>query len=109
MNRGDLWDVFRDLARLGIEHTDIRYSDILHAPNPEYGLPAIPCPYHRCVHTYRVVDFGSAQKTDLTLKRHFFNTAAFLGPMLEGMKNNVIREPWDIKGNVNTANRPSAL
>lgn len=107
---GELWDVFRDLARLGIERTDIRFSDILQAPvaTSEYGLPGKICPFHGTVHTYRIIDFDRARKTDLTLKRHYFNTAGYLGPILESAKNSVLLEPWDIKGNNNTT-RPSAL
>ncbi|KAJ2922125.1 hypothetical protein H1R20_g14969, partial [Candolleomyces eurysporus] len=104
---GDLWDVFRDLARLGIEQTDIRYSNILEAPASGYGLPGQVCPFHGCVHSYRIIDFDSARKTDLTLKRHYYNTLGYLGPILESMKNNIVLEPWDIKGS--TGMRPSAL
>ncbi|KAF5313524.1 hypothetical protein D9611_008523 [Ephemerocybe angulata] len=104
---GDLWDVFRDLARLGIEQTDIRFSDILHAPTSPYTLPGEPCPFHGCVHAYRIIDFNNARKTDLTLKRHYYNTAGYLGPILESAKNNVVLEPWDVKGSAGM--RPSAL
>lgn len=105
---GDLWDVFRDLARLGIEQTDIRYSDILQAPRSGTSFPGGICPFHKTVHHYRVIDFDSARKTDLTLKRHYFSTAALLGPILEGVKQNVVVEPRDIAAH-RDADRPTAL
>ncbi|KAH6910697.1 protein kinase subdomain-containing protein PKL/ccin3 [Coprinopsis sp. MPI-PUGE-AT-0042] len=103
---GDLWDVFRDLARLGIEQNDIRYSNILQAPYTADSLSGNVCPFHGTIHHYRLVDFGSARKTDLTLKRHYYNTLEHLGPVLEDIKQSIVREPTDVR---NKAERPSAL
>jgi hypothetical protein len=91
---------------MGIEQTDIRYSNILQAPNSSGSFPSTVCPFHGTVHNYRIIDFDSARKTDLTLKRHYFNTLEYLGPILENMKQGVIVEPWDIKAK---PDRPSAL
>ncbi|TFK29451.1 hypothetical protein FA15DRAFT_752583 [Coprinopsis marcescibilis] len=98
---GDLWDVFRDLARLGIEQTDsIRYANILQAPT---GFPSAVCPFHKTTHSYRIIDFDNARKTDHTLQRHYFNTASVLQPILDGIKSKVVLDPWK------QSDRPSAL
>lgn len=91
---------------MGIEQPDIRYSNILQAPTSSTSFPGGVCPFHGTIHHYRVIDFDSARKTDITLKRHYYNTQGYLGPILESIKQKVILEPSEIKGKID---RPTAL
>ncbi|KAF8810319.1 hypothetical protein BYT27DRAFT_7231974 [Phlegmacium glaucopus] len=94
-DRSDIWAVFIDIARLGIEQPDMRYSNILTAPISASSLPAQPCPYHNCIHNYRIIDFDRARKTDYTLKQHYYEHVGTLGRLLEMMEMNIILEPWE--------------
>ncbi|KIM41468.1 hypothetical protein M413DRAFT_445466 [Hebeloma cylindrosporum] len=96
-DRSDIWAIFSDLAQLGIEQPDMRYSNILVAPlaaSPT-TLPGNTCPYHNCVHKYRIIDFDRARKVDWTLKQHYYEQVGTLGRLLEMMEMNVILEPWE--------------
>lgn len=94
--RKDLFDVFRDLARLGIQQNDIRYSNILKSPAAPPGLPTHVCRVHRRRHRYRVLDFDDCEKNNLSEFQHEGDTDSVLGAMLEGLEEGIIIEPWYI-------------
>ncbi|PPR03404.1 hypothetical protein CVT24_012529 [Panaeolus cyanescens] len=94
-DRNDLWAVFNDMSRLGIEQPDMRYSNILYAPSSDKDSIGEVCPNHDCVHKYRVIDFDRARKTDYTLKQHYYEQIGTLGRLLEMMEMNIILEPWE--------------
>ncbi|KAF4612894.1 hypothetical protein D9613_011116 [Agrocybe pediades] len=93
----------RDISRLGIHQPDMRYSNLLFAPNDSTdhpssfpSLPSKPCPYHQRTHSYRIIDLDRARKTDWTLKQHYYEHVRTLGRLLESMESmgNVL-EPWE--------------
>ncbi|KIJ50425.1 hypothetical protein M422DRAFT_777137 [Sphaerobolus stellatus SS14] len=66
----DVYELYNDLARLGIESLDIRWSNILSAAQELEGEDSAGCicPNHGHVHCWRLIDFDLARKTDGTLE-----------------------------------------
>ncbi|GJJ16143.1 hypothetical protein Clacol_010423 [Clathrus columnatus] len=65
--RDDVYELFHDLSRLGIEILDIRWSNILAvSDNAEMDsdLPGRICPNHGHAHRWRIIDFDYCRKTD---------------------------------------------
>lgn len=66
--RDEVPGLFRCISLLGIEHMDIRPSNIVKALGPEYGFPNLPCPVGKKAKgktfSWRLIDFELARKTD---------------------------------------------
>ncbi|KAF8520583.1 hypothetical protein BU17DRAFT_46465, partial [Hysterangium stoloniferum] len=58
----DLAETFSHLCQMGIGHRDVRWQNILRAPNSKENLV---CPTHNRVHEWRIVDFDLAMKSAL--------------------------------------------
>ncbi|KAF8506299.1 hypothetical protein BU17DRAFT_17401, partial [Hysterangium stoloniferum] len=56
----ELIETFSHLCQMGIQHRDVRWHNILRAPNSTENLI---CPTHDRVHEWRIVDFDLATKT----------------------------------------------
>ncbi|KAF8510060.1 hypothetical protein JB92DRAFT_3119365 [Gautieria morchelliformis] len=57
----DVREIYSDMGRFSIEHTDIRWRNILAAPATD---KSIVCPYHGHKHQWRVVDFDLSRKSN---------------------------------------------
>ncbi|GJJ09749.1 hypothetical protein Clacol_003973 [Clathrus columnatus] len=94
--RDDIFEVYNDLSRLGIEHLDIRWSNILSViQDPDYESSGIVCPNHGRVHQWRVVDFDLARKTNGTTVYLDKCTKGWLERLFFGLSNGRIIEPWE--------------
>lgn len=93
--RGDIWNIFEDMAQLGIQQMDLRHSNLLFAPDFPSALPSNICSYHNRTHQYRVIDFDSARKVNFTSEQLYYENSAILGRLLEMMSAGVIVEPWE--------------
>ncbi|KIJ49090.1 hypothetical protein M422DRAFT_28097 [Sphaerobolus stellatus SS14] len=51
----DIRDLLDDLGKFGVQHGDLRYSNILEAP---LSARDVICPNHGYAHRWRVIDFG---------------------------------------------------
>ena len=60
-SRPDVVEIYNDIGRLGIEHIDVRWRNVVRAPViPE----SLVCPYHGHRHGWRIIDFDCARKSD---------------------------------------------
>ncbi|KAF9505045.1 hypothetical protein BS47DRAFT_580721 [Hydnum rufescens UP504] len=51
-----IYDIFGEIAELGVDHRDIRYSNILAAPQGPATLPSVPSPFTGRIYTHRIID-----------------------------------------------------
>ncbi|CAL1706342.1 unnamed protein product [Somion occarium] len=62
----DIHTIYADFGRLGVDHCDIRYFNILRAPSSsESPLPSLPSPFTQRTYNWRVVDFDNACKSNM--------------------------------------------
>lgn len=88
----DVYDVFNDIARLGIEPMDIRWSNILSARNDS---PGSVCPNHGHVHCWRLIDFDLCRKSDATTQLIDGCNHTWLRRLFDNLVEGRIVEPWD--------------
>ncbi|OBZ77290.1 hypothetical protein A0H81_02069 [Grifola frondosa] len=81
----DIYQVYEDLGHM-FDHADVRYANILRLSKSPLALSGQKCPFHNCVHLYRVVDFDRATKTDFTVKGYNARTEVDLGMLCKGTK-----------------------
>ena len=61
LSRPDVYEIYNDIGRLGIEHMDPHWRNVVKAPvTPE----SLVCPYHGHRHEWRIIDFDRARKSD---------------------------------------------
>ncbi|EKM53514.1 uncharacterized protein PHACADRAFT_211204 [Phanerochaete carnosa HHB-10118-sp] len=64
----DLESMFEDMAHLCINNVeDIRWENILQAPDTSSSLPSLPSPFTQKVHRWRAIDFELAIKINLSV------------------------------------------
>ncbi|GJJ14147.1 hypothetical protein Clacol_008407 [Clathrus columnatus] len=93
----DVREVYNDLSRLGIEHIDVRWSNILSVlqdPN-ERSLGAM-CPNHGHEHKWRIVDFDIARKSDARIDYLDICTSGWLELLFDNLPEGRIVEPWEL-------------
>ncbi|KAF8512453.1 hypothetical protein BU17DRAFT_96242 [Hysterangium stoloniferum] len=82
----ELVETFSHLCQMGIQHRDVRWYNILRAPN---SMENPVCPTHNHVHEWRIVDFDLAAKT------------AFNERLLLSWDTNCLEDMcWDLEYNV---------
>lgn len=64
---------------------DIRYQNMLRAPESPPGLPGLVCPIHERVHEWRVIDLEHAKESNLTLDIHHGWCNSWLDPILNNL------------------------
>ncbi|KZV88093.1 hypothetical protein EXIGLDRAFT_839518 [Exidia glandulosa HHB12029] len=65
--KDDLWNAYRVLAHMSINMArDVKYNNILMAPNSPPGLPSLPSPFTQRTHNIRIIDLELALKTIFT-------------------------------------------
>ncbi|OBZ77893.1 hypothetical protein A0H81_02057 [Grifola frondosa] len=75
----DVYEVYQDLAYMGVDHADVRYANILMPPESPLALPTLKCPFHNVVHYYRAIDFDRATRTDFSMEGYYERTEQDLG------------------------------
>ncbi|KAK7691995.1 hypothetical protein QCA50_005400 [Cerrena zonata] len=85
---GDLTDVSSDLIKLGIEHSDIRWSNILSTGSH----PRLPSPFTNRVYQWCFVDFDRARKQARLIFGHY---DSYLERVWLNTPNGTIVEPWE--------------
>jgi hypothetical protein len=79
------------MGRFGVEHMDIRWRNILEAPDTHDGLV---CPTHRHKHQWRVVDFDRARKTGLSQETIDDAQESWIATLLDGLPSGYLAEHW---------------
>ncbi|KAF9503791.1 hypothetical protein BS47DRAFT_1355858 [Hydnum rufescens UP504] len=51
-----IYDMYGEIAELGVDHRDIRYSNMLTAPQGPTTLPSLPSPFTGRIYTHRMID-----------------------------------------------------
>ncbi|KAF9505053.1 hypothetical protein BS47DRAFT_1368364 [Hydnum rufescens UP504] len=59
-----IYDMYGEIAELGVDHRDIRHSNILAAPQGPTTLPSLPSPFTGRIYTHRMIDIESCEKTN---------------------------------------------
>ncbi|GJE93479.1 hypothetical protein PsYK624_096380 [Phanerochaete sordida] len=81
----DIDDLYDDLAHMRVWTSDIRYANILRAPQAPPGLPGRVCPFHKRAHEWRLVDFEHGRETNASLHWHKAFRAGWLRRILNNL------------------------
>jgi hypothetical protein len=90
-----LHEVYDDLTDLCIDHSDVRYWNILLLAKDAVASAPV-CPTHGHPHVHRLIDFHRSRKLGWTRKLLRYEHFSFLDIMIAGLKDGHIVEPWDI-------------
>ncbi|GJJ09985.1 hypothetical protein Clacol_004211 [Clathrus columnatus] len=94
--KDDVHEIYNDLSRLGIEHLDIRWSNILSViQDPDDESSGTVCPNHGHAHQWRVIDFDVARKTNGTIIYMDKCAGSWLVRLFLNLPKGRIIEPWD--------------
>ncbi|GJJ09892.1 hypothetical protein Clacol_004116 [Clathrus columnatus] len=91
----DVYEIYNDISRLGIEHLDIRWSNILSVQDPDHQPPENVCPNHGHAHRWRIVDFDLARKADGRVDYLDSCAESWLERLFTNLPRGVVVEPWD--------------
>lgn len=92
--RDELVSLYSNLGRLGVDHVDIRYYNILRAPSKS-PLPSLPSPFTQRTYEWRIVDFNKSYKSNETLTGFHYYYKSYLHRLLINLPWKDIWEPWD--------------
>lgn len=87
--------MYTHLALLGIDHVDIRYANILQAPESPPGWPSLVSPHSHAPYRWRLVDFERSRKTNRNLEKSIFHAKGWLSRVLDNLPFGDIVEPWE--------------
>ncbi|GJJ08301.1 hypothetical protein Clacol_002512 [Clathrus columnatus] len=90
-----VYEIYNDISRLGIEHLDIRWSNILSVQDSDHQPPEKVCPNHGHAHRWRIVDFDLARKSNGRIDYLDYSAGNWLQRLFMNLPNGVIIEPWD--------------
>ncbi|KAI0060202.1 hypothetical protein BV25DRAFT_1827999 [Artomyces pyxidatus] len=94
-DKTDITSLYEDISHLGIAVVqDIRFQNILQAPQYEPCLPSLPSPFTNRVHSWRKIDFELAVKTNLTLWQLSTDYKPELKDMFEDAELDGAQNPW---------------
>ncbi|KAF8482319.1 hypothetical protein JB92DRAFT_3035530 [Gautieria morchelliformis] len=88
----DVHEIYSDMGRFGVEHMDIRSSNIMAAPATDQS---VVCPYHGHRHQWRVVDFDCSRKSNYSHSHIESAAGGWLRTILDGLEEGYVVEPWD--------------
>ncbi|KAJ3558714.1 hypothetical protein NM688_g754 [Phlebia brevispora] len=91
----EIMDMYSDLAHLGIDHTDIRWANILYAQPSPPGFPSLPSPYTGKTYRWRLIDFDNALKSNDTLQGFYTYHESYVERLLGLLPSGYIVEPWE--------------
>ncbi|GJJ15366.1 hypothetical protein Clacol_009642 [Clathrus columnatus] len=93
----DVYEIYNDLSRLGIEHMDVRWSNILSVlQDPNGQSLGVVCPNHGHTHQWRIIDFDVARKTDGSMKYLDVCAIDWLELLFNNLPKGRIVEPWEL-------------
>jgi hypothetical protein len=87
--RPDVHEIYSDMGRFGVEHTDIRWRNIVAAPATQHGIVS---PYHEHKHQWRVVDFDRSRKSNFSHSHIKSASDSWLDPILDGLTKGYVVE-----------------
>ncbi|CAL1706325.1 unnamed protein product [Somion occarium] len=90
----ELETIYADLARLGVDHCDIRYFNILRAPKNR-SLHSLPSPFTQRTYGWRIVSFDNACKSNMNAGFFWGYHHDLLNRLLLNLPWGDIYEPWD--------------
>jgi len=90
-----IYDMFGVNAELGVDHRDIRYSNILAAPEGPTTLPSLPSPFTGRIYTHRIIDLEQCEKTNSEAWRLTALQASWVNRIVENIPDGIIVEPWE--------------
>ncbi|KAI0060225.1 hypothetical protein BV25DRAFT_1917849 [Artomyces pyxidatus] len=93
--RTDITSLYEDISHLGISAAeDVRWHNILQAPQYEPCLPSLPSPFTNRVHSWRKINFELPVKTNLTPWQLSLSYKAHLRTMFEEAEDEGTEDPW---------------
>ncbi|KAF9503790.1 hypothetical protein BS47DRAFT_1334772 [Hydnum rufescens UP504] len=90
-----LYDLFGEISELGVDHRDIRYSNILAAPEGPDTLPSLPSPFTGQVYTHRIIDIEQCEKTNGKTWLLTNWQGSWVQRIVSNLPDGIIIEPWD--------------
>jgi len=90
-----IYDMFGEITELGVDHRDIRYSNMLAAPQGPTTLPSLPSPFTGRTYTHRIIDIESCEKTNGEAWRLSGWQASWIRSIVNNLPDGYIIEPWD--------------
>jgi len=90
-----IYDMFGENAELGVDHRDIRYANILAAPEGPTTLPTLPSPFTGRTYKHRIIDLEQCEKTNGETWRLTALQASWVDPIVENIPDGTIVEPWE--------------
>ncbi|KII84862.1 hypothetical protein PLICRDRAFT_344255 [Plicaturopsis crispa FD-325 SS-3] len=94
--REDMYDMYSDMAELGINHNDIRWQNFLRAPASPPGLPSLPSPYKHRTYAWRAIDFDNSEKNDYQFVDNEIYFAFAMRRIFYNIPFGYVVEPWEI-------------
>ncbi|KAI0060221.1 hypothetical protein BV25DRAFT_1901142 [Artomyces pyxidatus] len=92
--KNDITSLYEDISHLGIAVAeDVRWQNILQAPQYEPCLPSLPSPFTNRVHSWRKIDFELAVKTNLTPWQLSTSYESHLDSMFEDAEEEGAEDP----------------
>ncbi|KAF9505046.1 hypothetical protein BS47DRAFT_580813 [Hydnum rufescens UP504] len=90
-----IYDMYGEIAELGVDHRDIRYSNMLAAPQGPTILPSVPSPFTGRIYTHRMIDIESCEKTNGEAWLLTDWQASWVHSIVNNLPDGCIIEPWD--------------
>jgi len=90
-----VYDMYGEIAELGVDHRDIRYSNILAAPQGPTTLPSLPSPFTGRIYTHRMIDIESCEKTNEGAWMLTAWQGSWVDNIVDNLPDGCIIEPWD--------------
>ncbi|KAK7692415.1 hypothetical protein QCA50_004040 [Cerrena zonata] len=90
--RDELEEMYKHLAILGLDHCDIRYQNILRAPNTADSLPSLPSLFSERTYAWRIIDFDLCRKSNVGFGRLSFQFHQLLGRLLFNLPHSYLSE-----------------
>ncbi|GJJ14382.1 hypothetical protein Clacol_008646 [Clathrus columnatus] len=94
--KSDVYEIYDDIGKLGIEHIDFRWSNILSVTEDSDHPPSkLICPNHGHAHQWRIIDFHLARKTNATPEYLHSCFDSHLRRLFNNAPYGITVEPWE--------------
>jgi len=90
-----IYDMYGEIGELGVDHRDIRYSNMLAAPEGPTTLPSLPSPFTGRIYTHRIIDIESCEKTNGEPYMLASWQASWVRSIVKNLPKGCVVEPWD--------------
>ncbi|EPQ52942.1 hypothetical protein GLOTRDRAFT_46075 [Gloeophyllum trabeum ATCC 11539] len=91
----DLWRITKDFGELHIFDKDLRYDNVLFAPDSPPGLPSLVSPFSHRSYVLRVVDFDLGYKVNLPPQSLDFHHKHLVRLILDNVPRGNVVNPFD--------------